>query len=62
LREYLGTENEKGDIKKLFSGPNKLKIKFINHAKKKPLLQAVALHSSTFSGAEKLTYDITSSC
>jgi len=33
--EYPGTENGKGDIKKATQCPNKSKIKFINHAKKK---------------------------
>jgi putative DNA primase/helicase len=38
------------NVKKLFSEPNKSKIKFVNHAKKKPLLLAVALHYPTLSG------------
>jgi hypothetical protein len=52
LTEYPGTENEKGDIKKLPSAPNKSKIKFINYAKKKPLSQPAALHSPTLSGGQ----------
>jgi len=36
---------KKGDIKKATQCPNKSKIKFINHAKKKPLLkQWLCLH------------------
>jgi hypothetical protein len=62
LREYPGAENGKGEIKKLFSEPNKSKIKFINHAKKKPLLMAVALHSPTFSGGLITSNDIISNC
>jgi hypothetical protein len=49
LTEYLGAENEGGEIKKLPSGPNKSKIKFINHAKKKPLFLPAALHSAILS-------------
>jgi len=45
---------EKGNTKKLFSEPNKSRINFINHAKKKPLLQAAALHSPTLSGGKRL--------
>jgi hypothetical protein len=52
LTEYPGTENGRGEDKKLFSEPNKSKIKFINHAKKKPLFAAVALHSPTLSGGQ----------
>jgi hypothetical protein len=49
LTEYAGTENVRGEFqKKLPSAPDKSKIKFINQAKKKPLLVAAALHSSTF--------------
>jgi putative DNA primase/helicase len=53
LTEYPATENQGGNIKKLPSGPNKSKIKFINPAKKKPLLEAVALRSPTLSGGKK---------
>jgi hypothetical protein len=50
LTEYPGTENGKGELqKKLPSAPDKSKIKFINHAKKKPLLEAAALHSAILS-------------
>ena len=35
MTEYLGTENGKGEHKKLFSEPNKSKINLLNHAKKK---------------------------
>jgi hypothetical protein len=34
LREYLGTENEKGDIKKLFSEPNKFRINSLTRKEK----------------------------
>src|SRR4028118_2108640 len=54
LTEYLGTEMEKGNIKTLPSAPDKSKIKFINHAKKKPLIQTAALHSPTLSGGQIL--------
>jgi hypothetical protein len=43
---------EEGNTKTLPSVPNKSKIKFINHAKKKPLLTAAALHSPTLSGGK----------
>jgi hypothetical protein len=48
LTEYPGTENEEGDIKKLPSDLNKSKIKFINPAKKKPLLQQRLCIQSSF--------------
>jgi hypothetical protein len=51
LREYLGTENEKGDIKKVFSEPNKSKINSLTR-KEKTTVVAVALHSPTFSGGQ----------
>ena len=54
LTEYPGTENGKGNNKKLRTVPNKSKIKFINHAKKKPLLLAAALHSPTLSGGKHI--------
>jgi len=53
LTEYPGTENGKGEHQKVPSAPNKSKISFINHAKKKPLLEAAALHSPTLSGGPK---------
>jgi hypothetical protein len=49
LTEYPGTENGKGDIKKLPSAPDKSKINFSKPAKKKPLLEAAALHSAILS-------------
>jgi hypothetical protein len=46
LTEYPGTENGKGGIsKKATQCPDKFKINFINHAKKKPLFyQWLCLH------------------
>jgi len=52
---------EEGNFKKLSSVPDKSKIKFINHAKKKPLLQAAALHSAILSDGHFKIY-VTSSC
>jgi len=43
---------EKGDIKKATQCPNKSKIKFINHAKKKPLFLPAALHSPILSDGD----------
>jgi hypothetical protein len=54
LTEYPGTENEEGTQKKLPSDPNKSKIKFINPAKKKPLLDAAALHSPILSDGKHI--------
>jgi len=48
LTEYPGTENEKGELQKATQRTNKSKINFSKPAKKKPLLVAAALHSSTF--------------
>jgi putative DNA primase/helicase len=45
-----------GNVKKLLNEPNKSKIKFVNHAKKKPPLAAVALHYPTLSGGHDITY------
>jgi hypothetical protein len=53
---------EKGDIKKVIQCPNKSKIKFVNHAKKKPLLEAAALHSAILSDGFKNNNDGTSNC
>jgi hypothetical protein len=51
LTEYAETENVRGEFqKKATECPDKSKIKFINHAKKKPLSSAVALHSFILSG------------
>jgi putative DNA primase/helicase len=47
---------EKGNIKTLPSAPDKSKINFSKPAKKKPLLEAAALHSPTLSGGHDITY------
>jgi hypothetical protein len=47
--EYPGTENGKGDIKKLPSVPDKSKINFSKPAKKKPLRLTAALPSAILS-------------
>jgi hypothetical protein len=60
LTECFGTENGKKGHQKVFSEPNKFRINSLTR-KEKTTVDAVALQSSTFSGAEKLTYDITSS-
>jgi hypothetical protein len=60
--EYPGTENGKGDIKKVTQCPNKSKINFSKPAKKKPLSSAAALHSPTLLGGLHNNNDGTSNC
>ena len=63
LTEYAVTENLRWESqKKLPSAPDKSKIKFVNHAKKKPLLVTAALHSAILSDGLIINHDVTSSC
>ena len=50
---------QKGDIKKLFSEPNKSKINSLTR-KEKTTAETVALHSPTLSGGTSITYEGTS--
>ena len=51
-----------GNLKKLLSDLDKSKINFSKPAKKKPLLEAVALHSAILSDGFKNNNDGTSNC